>query len=106
MTPERYARAVGAEWDMHDPGAAPFIEEADRLPVGTAVTGVVVCHHHFGLGVRLDDRDEYAHVDIISIAPPPKRLKGPEEFPPIGSRVSGKVLGYSGDQLKLTLRDK
>jgi hypothetical protein len=90
------------EWDMHDPGAAPVVEEHDRLAIGTEVTGEVVCHHHYGLGVRLDERDEYAHVDIISIGLPDRG--GPADFPPIGSRVRGKVLGYAGDQLKLILR--
>jgi hypothetical protein len=60
------------EWDMHDAGAAPVVDENDRLAVGTSVTGIVVCHHHFGLGVRLDGRDEYGHVDITAIAPLPQ----------------------------------
>jgi hypothetical protein len=39
------------EWDMHDAGAAPVVDEKDRLPVGTKATGVVVCQP--GLGTRL-----------------------------------------------------
>jgi hypothetical protein len=93
-----------SEWDMHNPGAAPVVDEDDRLPEGMLVRGVVVCHHQFGLGVRLHGRDEYGHVDIISIAPPGVRLAGPQDFPAIGAEVAGRVLGYSGDQLKLSLR--
>jgi hypothetical protein len=69
-----------AEWDMHDPGAAPVVDEGDRLPEGTRVKGVVVCHHPFGLGMRLSGRDECGHVDIISIAPPNVRLDGSQDF--------------------------
>jgi hypothetical protein len=87
---------------MHDPGAAPIVEEQNRLMTGTHVTGEVVCHHQYGLGVRLDGRNEYAHVDITAIGLAEGR--GQEDFPPFGSRVRGTVLGYSGDQLKLTLR--
>jgi hypothetical protein len=41
----------------------------------------------------------------VQIATPPTRLRGPEDYPPIGSMVRGRVLGYSGDQLRLTLRE-
>jgi hypothetical protein len=92
---------------MHDAGSAPVIPEADRLAVGDRVSGVVVCHHHFGLGVRLDDRNEYGHVDIPQIAARAStRLHGPEDYPPIGAAVVARVIGYSGDQLRLTLREE
>jgi hypothetical protein len=93
-------------WDMHDVGAAPVIPESNRLAVGQRVSGVVVCHHHFGLGVRLHDRNEYGHVDIPQIAAQASTpLRGPADYPPIGVKVEGRVLGYSGDQLRLTLRE-
>jgi hypothetical protein len=63
------------EWDMHDAGAAPVVDEKDRL-----------------------------HVDIIAIAPPDIRLAGPEEFPPVGAEVAARVLGYAGDQFRLSLQ--
>lgn len=64
---------------------------------------MVVCHHVYGLGVRLDEGD-YAHVNIDEITDRP--LAGPQDFPPVGSQVSGTVLGYSGmhQQLRLSLR--
>lgn len=94
------------EWDMHNAGAAPVVDENDRLSVGSKVRGVVVCHHEFGLGLRLDGRDEYGHVDIIAIAPPDVQLAGPQDFPPIGTEVAGRGLGYAGDQLRLSLREE
>jgi predicted RNA-binding protein with RPS1 domain len=94
------------EWDMHDVGAVPFVDENDRLAAGTKVTGVVVCHHEFGLGVQLDGRGDYGHVDIVAIAPRYVRLAGPQDFPPIGTEVAGRVLGYAGDQLGLSLREE
>jgi hypothetical protein len=93
---------------MHDPGAEPLPLNA-RLDSGVEVTGVVVCHHHFGIGVKLDGRDEYAHVDIISIDPGGPPLDE-TLFPPVGSTVTGTVLGYTPDdgkppgQLRLRLR--
>jgi ribosomal protein S1 len=88
---------------MHDAGALPARPEADRLQVGALVAGSVVCHHVFGMGVHLAGRDEYGHVDIIDISRKP--LRGPEDFPAIGSTVRARVLGYSGGQLRLTLLD-
>jgi hypothetical protein len=93
------------EWDMHNVGAVPVVDENDRLAAGTRVTCVVVCRHEFGLGVRLDGSGEYAHVDIIAIAPPDVRLAAPQDFPPIGTNVAGRVLGYAGAQLRLSLQE-
>jgi predicted RNA-binding protein with RPS1 domain len=89
---------------MHGPGHAPVLDEQDRLATGARVTGEVVCHHHFGLGVRVDDRDEYGHVDITAISPREVQLRCPEDFPRLGTRVEVRVLGYSRDQLRLSLR--
>jgi hypothetical protein len=50
----------------------------------------------------LDRRGEYAHVDVPQIVTPPNRLRGTEDYPPIGANVTAKVLGYSGNQLRFT----
>jgi hypothetical protein len=80
---------------MHDHGADLARAEDDRLKEGERVAAVVVCHHVFGLGVYVDARDEYGHMDIP--------FKGPEDYPPIGAAVEASVFGYSGDQLRLAL---
>jgi hypothetical protein len=69
---------------MHDAGSAPVVLESDRLGVGGG---------------------EYAHVDVPQIVTP-NRLRGTEDYPPIGANVTAKVLGYSGNQLRLTLREE
>ncbi len=91
---------------MHDARSAPVVPESERLSVGERVSGVVVCHHGFGLGVRLDGKDEYGHVDAPQIVTPPNRIRGTEDYPPIGATVTAQVLGYSADQLRLTLREE
>ena len=89
---------------MHSHGAEIVKPDHDRLQVGATVTGVVVCHHAFGLGMFLADRDEYGHVNITEVKP--GAVRGPEDFPAIGSSVEGVVLGYTGihDQLRISLR--
>jgi len=47
-----------------------------------------------------------AHVDVPQIVTPPNRLRGTEDYLPIGANVTAKVLGYSGNQLRLTLREE
>jgi ribosomal protein S1 len=89
-------------FDMHAAGAVPAIPEDQRLEQGLVVSGVVVCHHPFGLGVRLADREEYGHVDVPQISD--GMIRGPEDYPAVGEHVRGRVLGYAGDQLRLTLR--
>jgi hypothetical protein len=90
---------------MHDHGDEIRKAEAERSATGEAVRGVVVCHHHFGLGLYIADRDEYAHVNITHIKPPGERIDGPADFPPVGTEVPGVVLGYTGrdDQLRVSL---
>jgi hypothetical protein len=92
-------------WDMHDHGGEITKPVAERRREGDNVQGVVVCHHQYGLGVYLPDRDEYGHVNITSIKPPGQRIDGPADFPPIGSEVEGTVLGYTeiDSQLRITL---
>jgi predicted RNA-binding protein with RPS1 domain len=93
-----------ASWDMHSHGAEIVKPEHDRLPIGATVTGIVVCHHAFGLGMFLADRDEYGHVNITEVKP--GVVRSPEDFPATGSSVEGIVLGYTGidGQLRISLR--
>ena len=92
-------------WDMHDHGDEIRKPEGERSSEGEEVQAVVVCHHHFGLGLYIPNRDEYAHVNITSVKAQGERIDGPDDFPPIGSHVRGIVLGYTGihDQLRVTL---
>jgi hypothetical protein len=88
-------------WDMHDRGAEIRRPAEDRLQPGTRVGAIVVCHHPFGMGVYIEERAEYGHVDIPFIAP--GRLRGPEDFPPIGSQVDATVSGYTAIDGQLRL---
>jgi hypothetical protein len=87
------------DWDMHEHGAE--LTKPHRLAEGTPISGIVVCHHPYGLGVYLEDRDEYGHVNITAIGTGP--LRGPQDFPPIGALVNGTVLGYSGQHAQLRI---
>jgi hypothetical protein len=94
----------GSSWDMHQAGACPVRPSDDRLPAGTIVTGEVVCHHPFGLGIRLHNRDECGHVDVPCVSSDP--VRGPEDFPPIGMVVGAWVVGYIGANAQLRLHLK
>lgn len=87
---------------MHDHGADLASPERHRLPEGATVSGTVVCHHLFGLGMYIESRDEYAHVDIPFIGPD---VQDENDFPRVGERVEGTVFGYSGlhSQLRVGL---
>ena len=108
----RYARIVlgpphaQPHWDMHAHGAELARPESEWIATGTPVSGAVVCHHHFGLGVWIPDHGQYGHVMITEIVPPGVRIRGPDDFPPIGSAVEAIVLGYTGrfSQLRLSIR--
>jgi hypothetical protein len=89
---------------MHQAGACPVRPPDDRLPAGTIVTGEVVCHHPFGLGICLHDRDEYGHVDVPYVSSDP--VHGPEDYPPIGIVVRARVVSYSGANAQLRLHLK
>jgi hypothetical protein len=88
---------------MHTPGVAPFVPSDQRLPPLTEIRARVVCHHTFGIGLWLVDRDEFAHVDVPFIVP--GRIRGPQDYPPIGSQVVGTVVRYANDQLRVKLFD-
>jgi hypothetical protein len=89
---------------MHDHGEDLTKPDVQRLSEGMRVSAVVVCHHDFGLGVYIAERDHYGHVDITLVGPPDVTLHGPEDFPPIGSTVEAAVLGYSGGAAQLRLQ--
>jgi hypothetical protein len=87
-------------WDMHNPGNVVPVQ----LQPGEVVCGEVVCHHLFGLGLYLPDHDTYGHVNITNVAD--AVVRGPDEFPPIGSKVWARSFGIRGDgrQLDLTMQ--
>lgn len=66
------------------------------------MTGEVVCHHSFGLSIRLYDRDEYGHIDIPHVSSDP--VHGPDDLPPIGTVVRARVVTYSPTQVRLHLK--
>lgn len=85
-------------WDMHRAGAV----EPVALPAGEIVRAEVVCHHPFGLGLYLLDHDTYGNVNATEVAE--ADVHGPEDFPPVGGKVTARVLGLSGPrQLGLSL---
>jgi predicted RNA-binding protein with RPS1 domain len=87
-------------WDMHTPGNVVPVQ----IQPGEVVRGEVVCHHPFGLGLYLPDHDTYGHVNIPNVAD--TVVHGPDEFPPIGSKVWARSFGIRGDgrQLNLAMR--
>jgi hypothetical protein len=90
------------DWDMHE-DPATSVSEDHELPAGAIVHTTVICHHPFGIGVRLADGTQYGHVNVPVITDGP--LQGPADYPPIGHTAPAVVLGYSGSgQLRLTLR--
>jgi hypothetical protein len=58
-------------WDMHGHGEELKRQSAVQRLRGASVTGTVVCHHLFGLGVHIDDGNEYGHVNITEIGVDP-----------------------------------
>ena len=77
---------------MHNEDALEPLPEQQRLPCGQVVR----------LGIRLNGRDKYGHVDVPQIGD--GIIKGPEDYPAIGATVRGRVLGYHSLQLRLSLR--
>jgi hypothetical protein len=91
---------------MHDHGDEIRTSRGGaRRTEGEQVRGIVVCHHVYGLGIYLPDRDEYGHVNITAIKPPGERIDGPADFPPVGGPIEGTVLGYTGvdQQLRVSM---
>lgn len=91
-----------ADWDMHS-DTDTRVDPTRRLAEGTFVRGKVICHHPFGIGVHVDEADQYGHVDVPFIRDGVTR--GVEDYPLIDQIISGVVLGYDGfGQLRLTTR--
>lgn len=84
-------------WDMHQAGSA----EPAVLPRGEVVDAEVVCHHPFGLGLHLPAHGAYAHVNVPEISA--TVVRGPGDFPPIGSAVRARSFGPSGEGRHLTM---
>lgn len=89
-------------WDMHE-DPATLVPRDHQLPPGTTVEATVICHHPWGIGVKLADGTQYGHVNVPVISD--GRIGGPEDYPPIGHSTAAMVLGYSGaGQLRLSTR--
>ncbi|MEV6639031.1 hypothetical protein [Amycolatopsis sp. NPDC051371] len=84
-------------WDLHRAGSA----ERFVLPAGEVVDAEVVCHHPFGLGLHLAEYDAYAHVDIPEVGG--TLVRGPADFPAVGSAVRARSFGPSGEGRPLTM---
>ncbi len=70
-----------------------------EYPPGTPVSGEVVSCQVFGVFVRLDQLPEVtALLEIIHfelrVADPLHRIKFPEDYPQVGTRVEARVLGW------------
>jgi len=89
-------------WDMHEDPATQVPEE-HRLRAGARVSVTVVCHHPWGVGIRLTDGTQYGHVDVPFIRDGP--IRGPQDYRPIGQTMPAVVIRYSGSgQLRLSMR--
>jgi hypothetical protein len=54
---------------MHDAGADIDARRSWWLAISEEVCAEVVCHHPFGIGVRIVARDELGHLDVTAIRP-------------------------------------
>ena len=96
MTPE--------QWDMHTAGPEILAARTACLPDGVEVVAEVICHHAFGIGVRLVEHFDFAHLDVPAIRPTSGDLVNKLTFPPVGSRIKAVVLGYTGTDQQMRLR--
>ena len=91
-------------WDMHNAGADIEARRSRRLDAGLEVSAEVICHHPFGIGVRMVAFGELGHLDVVAIQPTRGTIVDPSTFPEVGSQIRVVVLGYSGqDQLRLRM---
>lgn len=70
-----------------------------QYPPGTPVSGIVTACQVFGVFVRLDTLpDVPALLEVIHFrqieAEPARRIQYPEDYPPVGSRIEARVLGW------------
>jgi hypothetical protein len=91
---------TGKVVDLHDRRYAP--RAVDEIAEGTLVDVTVVCHHPYGMGVWVEDFGQFGHVNVSVIRDEP--TDGLDAYPPIGVRLRAVVIGYSGQQLRLTTR--
>jgi predicted RNA-binding protein with RPS1 domain len=88
--------------DMHE-DPAPQVPREHRLPAGARVSATVLCHHPWGVGIRLADSTQDGHVDVPFIRDGP--VRGPQDYPPVGQAMPAVVIRYSGTgQLRLSMR--
>jgi ribosomal protein S1 len=71
-----------------------------KYPPGTPIGGVVTSRHAFGVFVRVDELPEVtAMLEIIHLKireeEPQHRIKFPDDYPLVGSRVEARILGWS-----------
>ncbi len=70
-----------------------------RYPPGTQVSGVVTSCPVFGVFVKLDELPEVpALLELIHFpqieSEPERRIQHPADYPPVGSRIEARVLGW------------
>ena len=70
-----------------------------EYPTGTPVSGVVTSCRHFGVFIRLDQLPEVpALLEIIHFKviedKPTHRIEFPVDYPPVGSRMEVRILGW------------
>ena len=76
--------------------------ESVEFDAGTIVDGVVVCQHHYGVGVNVAGHDVWGHVDVTALRVEPGR--GLAGTPAIGAHLRMGVLGRTpSGQLKLAV---
>jgi hypothetical protein len=71
-----------------------------KYPPGTPAGGVVLARHVVGVFVRVDELPEVpALLEVIHFKAreedPQRRLEFPADYPPVGSRVEARILGWS-----------
>ena len=81
----------------------PPLGSTEELTAGTPVEGVVVCIHVFGLGIYLRRERLFGHVNVTAMCV--EQTHGLDDYPPVGIGLALRVLGYSGGQLRLAVRD-
>jgi ribosomal protein S1 len=73
----------------------------DKLKVGQDVTGVVTRHETFGIFIDIGEIFEC----LLQITEFPGDYKRSiEDYPPIGSEVTARIIGFSSFQIMLTMK--
>lgn len=80
---------------------ASWAETVRDLPVGTRIAADVVGRRPFGVFLRID-----GHLGAVGLADITAMPQG-MELPPLGARVTGRVLAHTGHnrQVKIRLTD-